>query len=485
MTTRLSDNERALLSAYRDGEASSAETAEAERLLADSAEAREYLADLRSLAAFSHVAFPAAPVAGVGASAGFGGKLTSGAIQSAAHSAAHTGLGLGWGVGLAAAAVTTVAVLSATLGGGSEPRESRPVAASVRSDVPLRPLGLDVDEDAVIVPAITRQELVDFAMTGQLPIDSARERFLTVAPRKGGMEIKVHNAPSAIPAGLDGLNLGSVPGLDSLERAIRTSLLQSEGKGIAVRVDLPSLRLRVLEELQELADGMPASLDGARQELDREYQRLSSELRSSRLEQHRSGGSRQVRFVVISGADLPNPSAASAAVTFTSGDRRLQSVEVSSADLGTLAALVDAPAAPAAPAEVRSVESRARIAATAPGRVFIRRSVPSARESAARGNAATIIVHGDSATVTFERIRELQQMNQTLDGVFNISEDWILEAQDILQKADSIRARIREARMRFEQTPDGVTPNRAIENPDAADRKDADSTDVDPADSDH
>ncbi|MBC8144496.1 MAG: hypothetical protein H7X80_02855, partial [bacterium] len=70
MTTTLTDIERTLLSAYRDGELSSTERVQAETLLATSPVAREYLGDLQSLNDFSHAAFPAAATGGMGA--GFG-----------------------------------------------------------------------------------------------------------------------------------------------------------------------------------------------------------------------------------------------------------------------------------------------------------------------------------------------------------------------------------------------------------------------------
>src|SRR5688572_19896954 len=82
MTTTLTDHERTLLSAYRDGELSGTELAQAEHLLGASADARAYVSDLQALKGFSQVAFPAAT-----------STLSSSAIQSAAHGTRRTLVG--------------------------------------------------------------------------------------------------------------------------------------------------------------------------------------------------------------------------------------------------------------------------------------------------------------------------------------------------------------------------------------------------------
>jgi hypothetical protein len=444
MTTRLTDTERTLLSAYRDGEVSGSEKARAEQLLDASPEAREYLGDLRSLQEISGVAFPVAPT--VGAGAGFGSKLTSSAIQSAARTSAGTGFSAGWGLaGLAAAAITTIAVLTATLGGDDPADTPRPMSAAGRPEVPVKLAGLDVDSTSLLVPQITNAELIDFAVTGQLPIDSARKCYLTVAPQKGEIAIKVHGRTPRLSADLMRLDLAGVPGIDSLERAIRTSLLQSDNNGIAVSTDLPSLRLRVLAELQEVAGELPSdvrrSMSGTRMELERECQQLKGELRQSKLDERRERGAGQARFLVIAGTDLPkgvNGGGTGLSVTFTSNDQRVQTMEVSHSDIGALAAMC----APRPAQAVRTPGSRSRVtmAASSPRTVSTRRPIRIPQVSA---QANTSTVGTDTAAITYDEIRLMQRRNQTLDGFFIQTENWISRAERILERADSIREAIR------------------------------------------
>jgi hypothetical protein len=443
MTTRLTDNERTLLSAHRDGELAGADAARAERLLESSAEAREYVRDLRSLTEFSQAAFPAAPAIGVGAGIGIAGKLTSGAIQTAARTTAKSGAGLTWGlVGLAAAAVTTVAILTSTLGGGETP--ATPVSTQIADrnrPVDIHPASLDMSSSAVMVPAITSEELIDFAVSGRLPIDSSRRCYVSVAPQKGALAINVHGAAGTVPPRLSGLDLRAVPGIDSIERAIRTSLLQSEGNGLAVSYDLPSLRLRVLEELQEVADELPEeirrTMDGTRADLEREYQRLSSELRHSQLDTRR-GSDAPVRYAVIAGTDLPKAATFGSpigAFTITTNDKRCRTFEVTSSELGTLGVFAGTPRV-----TVLERPTRARVPSAAPARVFVRR--PSTAARAASAPAVAVAPTAQDSTITFEQIQIMRQRGETLDGIFVNSEAFIERATRILQRADSIRRHI-------------------------------------------
>jgi hypothetical protein len=461
MTTRLTDNERSLLSAYRDGEVSGGEKAQAERLLEASQEAREYLHDLRSLNQISNAVFPAVSASAVGV--GMGSKLTSSAIQSAAHGATHTGASIGWGwIGLAAAAATTVAVLTATL--GDDDASSAPRAAVSAPTVGVTPAGLEVDSSALLVPAITNQELIDFAMTGQLPIDSSRECYLTVAPKQGELAIEVHTAPKSVSAELQRIDLGAVPGIDSIERAIRTSLLQSSGKGIAVRADLPTLRLRVLAELEE-SDDLPAdvrrAMSSTRVELEREYQRMSGELRSSRLSARRDrDASGQTRYLVIAGTDLQKSASAPgspAALTFSIDDDRIQTIDVSKSELRDLAARVEAPRTidaqrpvetPRSAVASRPSESRVRFVTSGAPRGATRRATNSRSADAQQTVAPS--APDSAASISFEEVQQMQQRNQTLDGYYSRTEHWLIRAERILQRADSIRVMIRRMR---ETTP--------------------------------
>src|SRR5687768_16601770 len=129
MITRLTDIERTLLSAYRDGELSDTEKAAAEKLLAASSDAREYLSDLRSLNEISRAMFPSSPAGGT--DTGFGSNITGAAIQSAAR----TGRGaFGRGrsaIGAGAVAVAIIAFVTFATYRGDGPKEttSTPVAS--------------------------------------------------------------------------------------------------------------------------------------------------------------------------------------------------------------------------------------------------------------------------------------------------------------------------------------------------------------------
>ena len=445
MTTRLTDTERTLLSAYRDGELSAQERAEADRLLASSPEAREYLIDLRSLARFSAAAFPTSDAAG----AAFGTKLTSGAIQTAARSAGRASLGGRWLMtGIAGAAAVVVAVVSLSIGDADAPaasstRSSAPSTAPRTTHANAQNTLLSVDASSLLVPAITHADLIDFAVSGCLPIDASRDRYVTVRQQSGQIAIKMHDAPSNLGRSLGGIRLDAVPGLDSLGRAIRTSLLQSDGNGLAVNVDLPSLRLGVIEALQEAADELPMS--AARQELDREYLRLSNELKQSRLDWRRERDN-GVRYVVVAGTDLQKAVDRHEDVTYTfaPNDRRVQTLVLSGSDRGSLDALVRMPLLTAAP-----VEPRTR-ASSPVQRVFTRRPL-AARAPGKRANTAA--VSSDTA-ISFETIQHMQSRGQTLDGVFNSTEHWFDRAEQILERAEEIRRRIEILRQRQLAAPD-------------------------------
>jgi len=489
MTTRLTDTERTLLSAHCDGELDGSEQDVVERLLAGSEEARDYVRDLRSLTEFSQTAFPAAPA--IGAGVGFGSKLTSGAIQTAARTASTSSFGIGWGVaGLAAAAVTTVAVLTTMLGGDDAPVSSRPprtIASAPARRTDVARAGLDLSSSALMVPAITSEELIDFAVSGRLPIDSTRTCYVSVAPRQGALSINMHASAGTVPTRLSGFDLRAVPGIDSLERAIRTSLLQSDDNGLAVSFDLPSLRLRVLEELQEAAEDLPAefrrSMDDTRLALEREYLSLSTELRRSQLDARR-GSDASTRYVVIAGSDLPRPTAFGAPTTFTvtTNDRRVRTLELTSSEIGTLGAFVGSQLAETPVAETaragsprdgsldRSAPVRYR-SATPAARVFIRRHGGASRTAASA--RPTLLPDLADSTISFEQLQILRERGQTLDGIFIDSEQLIQRATIILQRADSIRRHIEIIRMQQDANGADDGTGDDLETPPADDQPEA------------
>lgn len=435
MTTRLTDNERTLLSAYRDGELSHSERAAAEKLLAGSVYAREYLDDLRSLGSISRAAFDA-PMAGVGS--GIGGRLSGPSIQSAARMGARA-IGNWAKFGLVAAVVSVLAVITVVNYDDEAPSIAANTAVSTSSRTGTLPLdGLRINSSSLLVPAITHAELIDFAVTGCLPIDSSRDRYLSIAQASGEIAIKVHDAPGARAHDVKQFDLRALPGLDSLERAIRTSLLQSENNCIAVRDDLPSLRLRVIEELQDAANQLPAdvrrSISATRFDLDREYLRLSSELRQSHLDARRNREDDAVRYHVIAGTDLQKQIAGSdVAITFERNDPRVQTINVSVAELGTLSAQIERQRV----IVVRQSEPRMRVATLAQKQSSRRSPVIQAGNASGAEPSAP-----DSTTISFETVQQMQSRGETLDGVYSRTEEWIIRAERILQDAERIRRHI-------------------------------------------
>lgn len=445
MTTKLTDTERTLLSALRDGELSGAEKVHAERLMETSEEAREYLRDLRSLTDISRSSFPAPSVTGIGA--GLGSKLSSAAIQTAARTTSKSGMILGWGAtGLAAAAVATIAVLSSTPGGDVAEKPVPPAAASNANAASVVMASLDVDSSALMVPAITSRELIDFAMSGRLPIDSTRECYLSVAPRMGALSIAVHEAPGDVPIELGAFDLRAVPGIDSLQRAIRTSVLQSEENGLAVSCELPSLRLRVLAELQEVGHELPASLRrtmvGTLAKLELEFRHFGPD--PQRPSARRTNAS-ATRYFVVNDADLRkriDNGLRNVSFTITAGDDNVRTLELSGAEIERLASFVDRHSVDIART---SINAPADVVTVTPSRpkVFMRRPPTAARAGRAVPQAPALA----DSTISFEQIQMMRRRGQTLDGIFTETEAFIDRATMILQRADSIRRHIEIIRM--------------------------------------
>src|SRR6478672_1557469 len=110
MQYTLSDNDRVLLSAYFDGELSSTEQLKVEEFLAGSAEAQNYLNDLRALNGLSIAAFPVISIGSTSLGTGAAGKLSGSAIKIAAQKTVVAKGFLGGMWGLAGVATTAVAV---------------------------------------------------------------------------------------------------------------------------------------------------------------------------------------------------------------------------------------------------------------------------------------------------------------------------------------------------------------------------------------
>ncbi len=294
MSLKLSDNDRTLLSAYMDGELSPDELRRAEQLLGGSPEARTYLGHLRSVRSFSTAAFPTVSAGLAGAAAG---KLSGGAITATAKkSAMIKGFTLGgWGTTGLVAAAASVVVGVALSGGGdrkapvpSSPRATHRAAAPVATPMAAAATPIDVDTNALLVPPMTPSEMVRFAVNGTVPIDAKRKQYLTLASHgDDSMVVALRDNPPADEfVALDEVEPSDWRELDSVHRAIRTSLLNYGNKGIAISCDIPSLRLKALEHLERIGPKLPANLreelEAARRQVDaaRESLRVAESARA-------------------------------------------------------------------------------------------------------------------------------------------------------------------------------------------------------------
>lgn len=255
MNHRLTENERGLLSAYLDGELNDVDRLGAERLLAESGDARRYLEELRAIEKISSSALtvPLSADAMIIAT-----RLTGSSIKTAAGSAAlKTGLLGSWGTlgigGLVTAAAVTVGVMiwpGRQLTTDNTP-VSRPPYVTGLQATPV----VNLDSSSVIVPPMTAGELVTFAVDGTLPIDAARERFITVASRSAdSLAVALHagTPKENLTRELARLTPSAIPSYDSLMRISRLVVLRSNDGAIAVSPTVPQLRLRILQSLARL-----------------------------------------------------------------------------------------------------------------------------------------------------------------------------------------------------------------------------------------
>jgi hypothetical protein len=310
MSHSLSDNDRTLLSAYMDGEVSADEIRDAERLLDGSEEARTYLEHLHAVQGFSVQAFPALPV---GAATGAAlGKLSAGAISAAAKkSALIKGLTLGpWGtVGVfAAAASVAVGVTVAVQSHNTEGKYAATAVHRTISRAAMMPAPVNVDTSSLIVPPMTPSEVVRFAVDGIVPIDSKRSQFLALASHgRDSIMVSLHSRPSEdFNSELDEIDPTRWQELDSVHRAIRTALLQYKNGGIAIRCDIPALRLKALEHVERLCQQLPVKIQedlvSVRREVEASRASIQAEEAGMRRVQIQQGD--QIPYVVLSLDDL-------------------------------------------------------------------------------------------------------------------------------------------------------------------------------------
>lgn len=276
MTYKLSDNERTLLSAYMDGELLPGEIREAEQLLARSGDASAYLKELRAVHELSGGALAASCVVDGAAGAMLAEKLSGKAIEAVAGRAVLTKTTVAgtWGVAGVVGTVAAVVAGIVLLVGSPDPGPSGDVAVkqpgtTVQTVMPsAAQQSIAIDTNSLLVPPMTPSDLLAFAVDGTLPIDTKGGRYITMEPSgEHGLSVEMHaktprNLVEQLPS-LDGIALAM---LDSIQRVVRTSLLQCSNERIALRADMPSLRLGVIRSLEKAAPHLPSQL---REQLDR------------------------------------------------------------------------------------------------------------------------------------------------------------------------------------------------------------------------
>lgn len=268
MSHILSDQEKSLLSAFHDGEATPREAAQARQLLERSPEAKSWLQDARAvrhMSVESAMRTPLPPLSG---------KLTGSAIVKAAAGAGGAGGGSFFAVarsplGLAGAAALLLAGAVWTYGELKNPapfesgRQTEIAAAMPETNhsqvLATADLSPQPDANPVTIPPITARDLAGFALDGALPINAERTRFVGM----GSNQAETTAAVREIEEGMRELEPLQVRALDSLAELLRSSVIRLQGNGLAVRSDLPDLRLAVIERLRD------ADLSGAaRKELN-------------------------------------------------------------------------------------------------------------------------------------------------------------------------------------------------------------------------
>ncbi len=261
----LTDNQRTLLSAYHDGELSGTEQTLVEDLLASSQDARAYLDDLQAVNRLSLDAFPAVTSTGEFSGATVSTKLSAEAIKTAAEKAALakgtvTGSWAVTGLVSVTAAVVTGAVLlfsggpSTDNGSISDPLPlTSPAPANAVPELAGTIVSPPVlDSSNLMVPPMTPDDLVRFAVNGILPIGAERTHYITVDETDNESNPQQLETAESLPTPLFGFDFAGQFTFDSLQSILRTSLLQYSEEDIAVRSDLPELRMQLIDQLQEL-----------------------------------------------------------------------------------------------------------------------------------------------------------------------------------------------------------------------------------------
>ena len=281
MSIQLTEKDKALLSAYHDGELSSTDRAKVEHLLKHSAEARAWLHGAQSVGVLSVAA--AQEVAAMTTST----KLTGAAIVSAAKQQGVGGSLLNavrspWSI---AGAVGTLVVSTLLLTNpfsrdGAVPLvESKSMVLPEVIDVPsptVQPVDFAPDNDDVIVPPISSRDLVSFALEGTLPINEERTSFVALGETDACDEKTVHEVDTKLRS----LGRRQLLTLDSLSELLRTAVLRKDQRHYVVRHDLPRLRWSVISQIDETTLSAIARerLIRARKEAEQAQQRVNNRL---------------------------------------------------------------------------------------------------------------------------------------------------------------------------------------------------------------
>ena len=288
-----------------DGELVPAESMEVERLLARSEDARVYLQELHAVRELSGEAFVAPHLAGASGSS-LAEKLSGRSVQSAAKQAVvgKSVVAGSWGVagviGVAAAVVGIILFF-----GDGEPRPA-PVAADRSSHStggviqPHAQPTMNLDTSNLLVPPMTPSDLLTFAVDGTLPIDARHGCYITLGSTgMDSLSVEVHaKAPASMAEQLPSLDGTAMVVLDSIQRVVRTSLLQYSNERIALRTDMPRLRLDVIRSFEKVAPHLPAQvrekLDQSRSEI-LAAQRAAGEREDSHVGAGVGGGRKPAR----------------------------------------------------------------------------------------------------------------------------------------------------------------------------------------------
>lgn len=420
MKYNLNDTERTLLSAYIDGELAPHEIAAAERLLSSSDEAQRYLNELRTVEHLSSSALVGV-VASEGVSGGVAAKLTGRAIEAAAKKALFTkAASLGtWGIAGTVGVVATAAVgLALSLASPKElpiARVERQAAAAARPSAAGTPASfVNVDTNNLIVPPMSTSDLVTFAVHGTLPLGDTRKQFLTCAPKGAdSLAVRMHStAPEAFAADEIGAwNPAEIKVLDSMQRVIRTSVLHYANQGIALRADIPTLRLNVIRTLERAAPEMPAQL---RARLDRSRTEMMACREMLRSVEEHDAGAGTVRYIEVRaiGENVPEDFMAERSMQVVLGIDRDQVISVNEHSLRTLETFARPLPPPVFMAQTLASEQGV-ISNPAGVRTVQKRSVPNAPRRVMRLGA---LVNGEYTTEEIDLPTTNAEANAAAEG---------------------------------------------------------------------